>query len=188
LIEKVLRDIQRGLPLVQACLSHGLTSDQMQLLAQGIAEIEMKTAFKVLPRAGKKSPPRTARLFKDNGAVGKILTLLDADSEADQDLVQSVSHAYVLWANRSRRDELAWPTRDANQLVALLVKVGISESLIVRTIVPGDAKFERLDLLRSPTPRRAMNHALAWMLITAYVTTTIRGYRGSPGREHPTQS
>jgi hypothetical protein len=173
LIERVLRDIQRGLPLVQACLSHGLTSDQMQLLVQGITEIEKKTAFKILPRAEKKSPPRTARLFKDNGAVRQILTLFDEGSEADQELVQSVSRAYVLWASRSRRDVFIWPTREVNQFVALLAKIGIAESLIIRIVLPGEAKFEQLDVLRSRKPRRVLNHALAWMLVTTYVTMTI---------------
>jgi hypothetical protein len=145
----------------------------MQLLVQGITEIEKKTAFKILPRAEKKSPPRTARLFKDNGAVRQILTLFDEGSEADQELVQSVSRAYVLWASRSRRDVFIWPTREVNQFVALLAKIGIAESLIIRIVLPGEAKFEQLDVLRSRKPRRVLNHALAWMLVTTYVTMTI---------------
>ena len=174
LVDRVLRDIQRGLSLMQTCLAHGLTADQLERLQQCVAEVEKKTAFKITPRSPDK-PSRSARSFSDARELEWILDVFDGEPAADNDIKQAraVSLSYMLWANKSKRDHITWPRRDIDRLVAVLTKLGVSAQRIVRYPVPEEKGFERVELLRSTEPKKSLNHALAWSLVVIYVATSV---------------
>jgi len=173
LTERVLRDIQRGLSITQACLVHGLGADQLELLKQSISTIERKTGFKILPSAGRKSRPRTARVFDDAKIAEGILNLMDEGTADDRQLIESAASAYLLWANKSKRDELMWPVRDIDRLVSVLTKIGVAASQISRSDTPEEPGFARLEVSRSLGRDSSMNHILAWMLVTVSIAKSI---------------
>lgn len=173
LVDRVLRDIQRGLSLMQTCLAHGLTADQLELLQQCVAEVEKKTAFKITPRASDK-PNRSARSFRDARDLGGILDVLAGEpAHSDVEQARAVSMSYMLWANKSKRDDIKWPRRDIDRLVALLTKLGVAAKRIDRYPVPEDKGFERVELLRSTNPKKSLNHVLAWSLVVIYVAASV---------------
>lgn len=174
LVGSMLRDIQRGLPPAQAVQTHGLNTKQFELLTQAIQEVEMKTGFRILPRAVRHRRPRTARAFESARAADLIIDLMDNDSSEDQGAVRDLAQRHLLWANRTKRDELVWAARDVERLAQILLKLGVEESQILRFPVTGEAAFEKLVVLRVAGKPARMNHAIAWALVVAYVTSTLR--------------
>ena len=134
----------------------------------------MKTGFRILPRAVRHRRPRTARAFESARAADLIIDLMDNDSSEDQGAVRDLAQRHLLWANRTKRDELVWAARDVERLAQILLKLGVEESQILRFPVTGEAAFEKLVVLRVAGKPARMNHAIAWALVVAYVTSTLR--------------
>ena len=172
LVDRVLRDIQRGLSPAETRLAHGLTTSQFEELQRCVTHVEKKTAFKIVPRTPDK-PRRSARTFRDSAKFEEILDVLGAHAAEDENskLARSVSLSYMLHANRSKRDEIMWPRREIDRLVLLLAKIGVAAQNIVR--LPEDKGVERLELLRTAEPKKSLNHALAWSLVVIYVATSV---------------
>jgi len=158
---------------MQTCLAHGLTTNQLEQLQQCVAEVEKKTGFKITPRAPDK-PSRSARSFSDARGLEGILDVLDGEpADTDGQQARAASSSYMLWANKSKRDNITWPRRHIDRLVALLAKIGIAARQIVRYPIPEEKGFERLELLRPTEPKKSLNHALAWSLVVLYVATSV---------------
>lgn len=173
LVDRVLRDIQRGLSPPQLCLAHGLTAGQLELLEHCVQQVEKRTAFRIMPRSPDK-PSRSVRSFRDCGELEGILDLLDAGGSPDDAArARAASSTYLTWANKSKRDDIAWPRHDIDRMVALLAKLGVATQNVVRYPVPEEKGFERLEVLRSIEPKKSRNLPLAWLLVVVYVTAAF---------------
>lgn len=172
-VEKVLRQIQRGMSIGQACLVHGFGRNQVNALNQAISEIERKTAFRVLPKLNRKRLPRTVRRFKDTDLMDRIIEFMDAGQNSTESHVESVARAYLLWASKSQSERLLWPAREVRQLIVLLKKAGVDDSAILKFEDPESA-YLRLQVIRSGMPKQSSNNAIAWSLVVAYATMVVR--------------
>jgi hypothetical protein len=173
LVDRVLRDMQRGISPKQICLAHGLSAQQLEQLQQRVAEVEKRSAFKIMPRASGK-PNRSARSFRDAKAIEGMLDIFDREpADENVQLIRSASFSYMVWANKSKRDELMWPRSEVDQLVVLLTRLGMSAQQIARTSAAEVKGFERVELLRSAASKNSMNHALAWLLVVIYITAKL---------------
>jgi hypothetical protein len=174
LMDRVLRNIQKGLPITQAGLTHGLSGEQLDHLMGIMAAVKRRTAFTFFPRAERKQQPRTARSFQSARSLERILELLDEGSDEERELVQSLSACYMLWASKSKRDELIWPTCDVDRLARLLSELGVLETQIIRAEITGEVGFEQLVVLRQREKKTTLNHAIAWVLTVAHATASMR--------------
>ena len=174
LVDRMLRSIQRGMLFEQAVLAYGLSRHQADSLAQAIDEIEKRTAFRFLPHPNRKGRPRTVRQLESVRPAELIMDVLDSGSVVDQVSLRDLAQSHLLWANRSKRDELVWPVRDVDCMTALLNEMGVEESRVQRSLVAGEARFEKLIVLRSVEKNSTMNHAIAWALTVVYATLTLR--------------
>ena len=174
LVSRMLQDIQRGLSPTQAVLTYGLNHQQADRLAQAIREIERRTAFQLLPQSNRKGRPRVARSFESGRPAERIIELLDEGTAEEQALVRDLAHCHLLWARRSKRDELVWPAREVVRMADLLRNTGASDSKIQRSSVAGETGFEELVVLRYVGKKATMNHAIAWALTVVHVTLILR--------------
>lgn len=170
-IERVLRDVQRGVESHQLHLSHGLTEMQFKALQRLAGEVEHRTGFRIWPRSDSaKGSLRVARTFQ--GAIS-LETLLDpidrGQADPDRQLVISVAQAYVTWAIKGRRDAFQWPSREAKRLEELLAKLGISGNQVNCTPVKERDGFVEIRVARAVGATRYLNHQIAWLLVVAYI-------------------
>lgn len=95
--------------------------------------------------------------------------------DADKAEILSFSATYMMWANKSRRDEIDWPAPDVNRMVNLLSRLGVEPSHMIRA--PSDETgFEKLIVLRRTGKKETMNHLIAWSLTVVHVTAQMREY------------
>jgi len=174
LVDRMLRDIQRGLSPAQAALAYGLNQLQMDRLTQAIREIEKRTAFRLMPHSDRKKRARAARAFEATRPAERIFGLLDEGSMEEQALVRDLSNCHLLWACRSKRDEFVWPIREVERIANLLRSAGVEESQIRRSAVAGEPGFEQLVVLRHVGKSVTMNHAIAWALTVVHATSMMR--------------
>lgn len=175
LMDRVLRDLQKGLSPDRAAMLHGLTSvHRDRLLAIGVA-IKKRTGFSLLPAGAQEQSSRSARRFQSAAVLGKLLALMDEGGDADKAEILSFSATYMMWANKSRRDEIDWPAPDVNRMVNLLSRLGVEPSHMIRA--PSDETgFEKLIVLRRTGKKETMNHLIAWSLTVVHVTAQMREY------------
>jgi hypothetical protein len=174
LVDRMLRDIQRGLSPAQAVLTYGLNRQQSDRLVEVMRAIEKRTAFRLMPDPERKGRARAARAFRSARPAERIIELLDEGSVEEQALVQHLANCHLLWAGRSKRDDLVWPTREVDRMVGLLHNVGVSERQIQRSGVAGEVGFEHLNVIRHAGRNATMNHAIAWALTVVHVTIILR--------------
>ena len=177
LLDRVLRDLQKGLSPVKAAMAHGLNAEQRDRLVEIAVAIKKKTGFPLIPSAGQKQQPRSARRFQSATIAEKILHLIDDGNEGEKDEVQSLSATYLIWASKARRDEIIWPKSDISRLVRLLIKLGIDPSCLRRN-PSSDSSFEKLIVLRRANEKETINHLVAWTMIVVHVTMQMRNYGG----------
>ena len=177
LIDRALRDLQKGLSPVKAAMAHGLNAEQLDRLVEIAVAIKKKTGFPLIPSAGQKQQPRSARRFQSATIAEKILHLIDDGNEGEKDEVQSLSATYLIWASKARRDEIIWPKSDISRLVRLLIKLGIDPSCLLRN-PSSDSGFEKLIVLRRVNEKKTINHLVAWVMIVVHVTMQMRNYGG----------
>lgn len=172
LLDRILRDAQRGVPLSELALSYGLGGETAGALIAAIREVERRTAFTVLPRESARRPPRKVRAFTDSEPLNQILQLMDTGSEEDQWLISGIADTYMMWANRSARDSIVWPAVDAERLERFLVKIGIGQPSVIRADVEAEPAFQLVRVYRREGA--FMNHALAWALVVCRVAAKMR--------------
>ena len=174
LVSQILRDIQRGLPIAQAVHTHGLNAKQHELLIHAIQGVEQRTGFRFLQLAGRRRRPRTVRAYESARPAEMIIDLLDIGSSEDQGEVMDLALCHLIWANRSKRDDLVWPVRDVERLAQLLQKLGVQESQILRSAIPDKTAYEKIVVQRVSGKAATMNHAIAWAMVVAHVTSILR--------------
>ena len=175
LIDRVFRDAQKGLSLEQAAVAHGLSIDQRDRLAEVAVAITSRTGFILIPIAGRKQRPRSARRFRSTTLAEKLLCLMDEGENADLLEMMHLSSTYMTWTKKSQRDHIVWPTRDIERMVSLLKKAGVQASNVVRASSP-EKGFEQLIVLRHAGKKESVNHLVAWALVVAHVTKQMQGY------------
>lgn len=173
LLDRLLRDAQRGVPLAELALSFGLGNEAKDALIAATREVERRTAFAFAPHTHAGRQPRTTRVFADLKPLRRILDLMDEGPEEKQLLIAGVADTYMMWARRSARDSIIWPAREVDRLEKLLVAIGISPSCVVRTDAEGEAGFQLVKVVRKKGA--FMNHALAWALVVCRIAATMRG-------------
>lgn len=177
LVDRVLRDIQKGSSPDQAAMAHGLNADQRDRLVAMAIPIQKKTGFTLIPVEGKKQGPRSARRFQSASVAERLLRLMDEGERAEVLELVALSSMYLMWAQKSRRDEIIWPANDVGRMVGILSRVGIEATHVLRTPAP-DAGFERLVVLRRTGEKEALNHLIAWSLVVIHVTKQVQDYEG----------
>ena len=175
LIDRVFRDAQKGLSLEQAAVAHGLSIDQRDRLAEVAVAITSRTGFILIPIAGRKQRPRSARRFRSTTLAEKLLCLMDEGENADLLEMMHLSSTYMTWTKKSQRDHIVSPTRDMERMVSLLKKAGVQASNVVRASSP-EKGFEQLIVLRHAGKKESVNHLVAWALVVAHVTKQMQGY------------
>lgn len=179
-LERVLRDIQRGVPPPQVCSSHGLTYAQLEVIRKLTAEIEYRTGFKIWPSEGTHSKRlRAARKFERANWLEKILDIADeASGDSQRDSLVRISQAYLTWSVRGSRELFQWPTRDAVRFVNLLVNIGCPAELIECRDLTTPEGFVEISVRRRPEKsdeekRITLNHEIAWLLVTVHIAIQL---------------
>lgn len=173
LLDRILRNAQRSVPLSDLALSYGLANEAADALNAAMREVERRTAFTFIPRTCKGRPPRKARAFAGLEPLNRILDLMDVGSDEQQRLIAGLADTYMMWASRSARDSIVWPAREAERLERLLLGIGICHSRVLRTDAAAEPGFQLVRVIRREGA--FMNHALAWVLVVCRTAATMRG-------------
>ena len=171
IIERILRDIQRGLPNNDLGLAHGLTNVQLDRLKVLTDELQLFRDYSVFPESKKQ---RSVRIFKSARPLEGILDIVDRDeNDSDRKLVLSIALAYIQHNGKSNRNNFILPDRYISRLVRLLEFLDVSESKVVVVPSATNQGFSRIYLLRSKDAINNLNIALSWYLIVAHIVATF---------------
>lgn len=171
-VERLLRDIQRGISPNEAGLAHGITPEQLHRLKIVAESVQIKVGFRIWPINGNKQ--RSARAFQEAGQLVEILDLMDRDKfDPDRQLLLSVSHSYLIWAWKGTRDKIMLPNDDAKRMTQLLSKLKVAPNQIIVTESEDRLGFSNVKVIRSEDSRQLLNHSLAWILVISNIVEAV---------------